>query len=95
MNRRSFLGLSLKSIVLATAVSTGLARTTLNIADNRSALIDLLERRIAAVKRDMEKAINNQLYSDVFSKGTIPEGMGGLIQESEYKWREYSASFIA
>jgi hypothetical protein len=97
VNRRSFLTLGLRSIVLATAVSTGLARVTLNIADNRNKLIDLLEKRIIAANERLRQDINNQLFTDVFSKGTVSEGagLGGLIQKTEWKWTESSIEIIA
>lgn len=40
MNRRDFLGLSIKGLFLGAALSTGLGRTALAIAEKREVIID-------------------------------------------------------
>lgn len=72
MNRRSFLGLGLKSVVLAAALTTGLGRTSLSLA---------ADYRIEDLVASAIERVRGRMLDNVFSKTSVvmPGGRVGLL----------------
>jgi hypothetical protein len=80
VNRRSFLGLGLKSIVVATALTTGLGRTTLALVKDEPVYEwRELSASVYVSKDDLTQNGNHQLLIDLMDK-KIEQARKGLQQ---------------